>query len=119
MDGSLVVLGDVAGVCVRDIDRLLSSLTGRGVALAPSNDGGTSALLRVPRDVIEAGFGPASARVHRELAQRAGVPYHELVLASLAIDIDRPEDLEAFLGSQAFGERTRALLRELLAGDPP
>jgi 2-phospho-L-lactate guanylyltransferase (CobY/MobA/RfbA family) len=86
------------------------------VALAPSSDGGTSALLRGPRDIIPAAFGPDSARAHRDLAVSAGVPFEELALPSLAIDIDEREDLEKFASSASAGRRTRALLVELLPG---
>jgi 2-phospho-L-lactate/phosphoenolpyruvate guanylyltransferase len=113
-DAALVVLGDVAGAQAADIDALLDAGARRGVALAPSNDGGTSALLRGPRDIIPAAFGPDSARVHRELAANAGVSFVELALPSLAIDIDEREDLEKFASSASAGKRTRALLRELL-----
>jgi 2-phospho-L-lactate guanylyltransferase len=114
-DGALVVLGDVAGARPREIERLLRALPGRGVALAPSRDGGTCALLRVPRDVIPAGFGPDSARVHRERAARAGVACVELELPSLAIDVDEPEDLAALRRSGSAGPRTLAVLGELEA----
>lgn len=109
-DGCLVVLGDVAGARAEEIESLLAAVETRGVALAPSRDGGTSALLRVPRDVIPAGFGPDSARIHRERAEEAGIPYRELALPSLAIDIDRPEDLADLVASGAAGPHTRALL---------
>jgi 2-phospho-L-lactate guanylyltransferase (CobY/MobA/RfbA family) len=113
-DAALVVLGDVAGAQAADIDALLDAGARRGVALAPSNDGGTSALLRGPRDIIPAAFGPDSARAHRELAANAGVSFVQLALPSLAIDIDEREDLEKFASSASAGKRTRALLRELL-----
>jgi 2-phospho-L-lactate guanylyltransferase len=113
-DAALVVLGDVAGAQAADIEALLDAGTRRGVALAPSNDGGTSALLRTPRDIIPASFGPDSARAHRNLAASAGVPFQELALPSLAIDIDERADLEKFASSASAGRRTRALLRELL-----
>ena len=115
-DGVLVVLGDVAGTCVEDVKTLLEHASRPGVALAPSDDGGTAALLRVPRDVIPAGFGPDSAKVHRELAERAGVEFREVPLPSLCLDLDEPEDLEAFLRSPTGGPRTRALLSELETG---
>jgi 2-phospho-L-lactate guanylyltransferase len=114
-DGVLVILGDVAGTCVEDVKTLLEQASRPGVALAPSDDGGTAALLRVPRDVIPAGFGPDSANVHRELAERAGVEFRELRLESLRLDLDEPEDLEAFLRNGTGGPRTRVLLRELEA----
>jgi 2-phospho-L-lactate guanylyltransferase len=114
--GLLVLLGDVAGARSSELLALLDALEelgGRGVVLAPSLDGGTSALLRAPHDVIPAAFGPSSAARHRELAKRAGVPYRELVLPSLAIDIDLPDDLNRFAREPGAGVRTAALLREL------
>jgi 2-phospho-L-lactate guanylyltransferase len=117
-DGVLVVLGDVAGARSAEIEGLLRALPGRGVALAASRDGGTCALLRVPRDVIPASFGRESARRHRELAARAGVACVEPPLPSLAIDVDEPEDLAALRESGGAGPRTQALLRELAAADP-
>ena len=113
-DAALVVLGDVAGAQAADVEALLGALARRGVALAPSSDGGTSALLRRPRDIIPASFGPDSARAHRDLAASAGVSCEELALPSLAIDIDERADLEKFASSASAGRRTRALLRELL-----
>jgi len=113
-DVALVVLGDVAGAQAEDVEALLAAAPRRGVALAPSSDGGTSALLRAPRDVIRAAFGPDSARAHRDLAIGAGVPFEALALPSLAIDIDERPDLEKFASSAGAGGRTRALLRELL-----
>ncbi len=115
-DGILVVLGDVAGVRAGEIERLLHALDGPGVALAPSQDGGSSALLRVPRDAIPAAFGPGSAKRHRDLAARAGVDFRELALPSLAIDVDSPEDLDALRRSGGAGPRTRALLETLVPG---
>ncbi len=112
-DGLLVVLGDVAAVRADEIEALIGAVQGRGVTLAPSRDGGTSALLRVPRDVIPADFGPSSAKLHRELAERAGVAFREVALPSLAIDVDEPADLEALRSEASAGPRTRALLREL------
>jgi 2-phospho-L-lactate guanylyltransferase len=109
-DGVLVVLGDVAAADPREIAQLLDAAPARGVALAPSRDGGTSALLRRPADVIPACFGPDSARRHREAAAAAKSALVELSLASLAIDVDRAEDARAILALPTLGARTRALL---------
>ncbi len=118
-DAVLVMLGDVPGVRADDVEKLLLALEGRGVALAPSSDGGTSALLRRPPDIIPAGFGPDSASVHRQLAERADVPFIEIPLSSLAIDIDDRDDLLTFLSGPGAGRRTRALLGELLPEAAP
>jgi 2-phospho-L-lactate guanylyltransferase len=112
----LVVLGDVAGARAEDLEALfdaMEGLGGRGVVLAPSQDGGTSALLRAPHTVIPNHFGKDSAAAHRDLARSGGVPYSELPLPSLAIDLDRIEDVESLLRIERGAERTRALLREL------
>jgi 2-phospho-L-lactate guanylyltransferase len=112
----LVVLGDVAGARPEDLEALfetLRELGGRGVVLAPSADGGTSALLRAPADAIPSRFGPQSAKAHREAAAEAGLPFRELPLASLEVDLDQPEDVARFLASGSGGTRTRALLHRL------
>ncbi len=115
-DGVLVVLGDVAAAQPADLARLLAANTGHGVVLAPSSDGGTSALLRVPHDVIPACFGPDSAARHREAASRAGVPCCELVLPSLSLDVDVHEDLQRLVERGPIGRRTRAALERTLEG---
>lgn len=114
----LVVLGDVAGALSPDIDALCEALKEPGVVLAPSSDGGTSALLRAPHDVIPSGFGADSAKRHREAAASRRVAYRELPLPSLALDLDVPEDVERFLRTEAGGRQTRAALKRLGWGAP-
>ena len=108
--GVLVMLGDVAAADAGDVARLVEEAPARGIALAPSSDGGTSALLRRPADVIGAHFGRDSAKRHREAAATAGVACVELALPSLAIDVDLGEDARAILQQETLGRRTRALL---------
>jgi 2-phospho-L-lactate guanylyltransferase len=112
-EGVLVMLGDVAGARAEEIARLIDSLDGDGVALAPSRDGGSSLLLRIPPDAIAAGFGPQSGAVHRDRARAAGVRFEECALPSLAIDVDRREDLEQLIASDAPAPHTRTAWREI------
>jgi 2-phospho-L-lactate guanylyltransferase len=113
----LVVLGDVAGARAAELESLFEALAsepGPAVALAPSRDGGTSALLRTPHDAIPSLFGPESAKRHREAAARASVSCKELQLPSLAVDLDLAEDVDRFLASEsADGTRTRAVLQRV------
>lgn len=116
-ESTLVVLGDVAGARPEELESLFTlldeELNGRGVVVAPSRDGGTSALLRAPAGVIPSRFGRDSAKHHREACAQLDVPHRELALPSLAVDLDHPEDLEHFLESSGSGPRTRKLLAEL------
>ncbi len=109
----LVVLGDVPGLRAAEIETLLEAAPARGVALAPSRDGGSSALVRSPPDVIAGGYGPDSAARHRRLCEQAGVVWRECPLPSLALDVDDAGDLDQLLASDAPAPRTRAALREL------
>jgi len=117
----LVLLGDVAGARSRDLAEMfaaLAGLGGRGAVLAPSRDGGTAALLLSPHDLLPNRFGPDSAQAHRQVAAARHIPFRELSLPSLAIDLDRLEDARELL---ARGPReaphTRALLRRLGLGE--
>jgi len=69
--------------------------------------------LRAPHDAIPSRFGPASAAAHRECALAARVPYRELALPSLAVDLDRAEDVEELLRGAQGAARTRRALHEL------
>ena len=109
-DPEVARAAEEAAAQASDLEKLLAAPEEPCVVLAPSSDGGTSALLRVPHDAIPAHFGPDSAKRHREAAARAGVPYRELPLPSLAVDVDVREDLEALLRMAPIGRRTRALL---------
>jgi len=115
----LVVLGDVPSARPREVQKLFKILEtmgeGPAAVLAPSRDGGTSALLRRPHRALPACFGPQSAARHREAAESADIPLREVSLPSLAIDLDRAEDLRGFLGETKTegGARTRQLLEAL------
>lgn len=116
-ESTLVMLGDVAGALPDEIECLYQHLdrkaTGAQVVLAPSRDGGTAALLRAPASAIASRFGPQSCRAHRDQAERCGVAYRELCLASLSIDLDRPEDVDDFLDQSSGGEQTRRIFEAL------
>ncbi len=116
LESLLVVLGDVAGARSADLEELFvwrDRLGTPSVALAAARDGGTAALLRTPYDAIPSRFGPDSAARHQEAARERGIAIESRELPSLAIDLDRPDDLKAMLRSESPAPRTRALLHEL------
>jgi 2-phospho-L-lactate guanylyltransferase len=113
-EGLLIVLGDVAGIRSNEVDTLIETLEGlgpKGVVLAPSSDGGSAALARRPVDIIPPRFGKNSAALHREQAKRAGAPFCELSLASLAVDVDAADDLKSLLEGAGAGAHTSEVLR--------
>jgi 2-phospho-L-lactate guanylyltransferase len=68
------------------------------VAVVPDRHGaGTNALLMSPPDAIAPGFGPGSRERHTTRAERARHEVAVETLASLALDVDTPEDLEAMV----------------------
>ena len=75
-DDVLVVQADLPLLTPADVHALVA--TDAPVVVAPTLDGGTSALLRRPGAVIGTSYGPASARCHLDLADAAGVR-HALV----------------------------------------
>lgn len=120
-DGTLVLLGDVAGARSGDLDQMLVALASAStpcVVLAPARDGGTAALARNPHAAIASRFGAASASAHRDAARATRVALVELPLPSLAIDLDDEDALRAFLATSGGGERTRAALRALGVAAP-
>jgi 2-phospho-L-lactate guanylyltransferase len=86
---------DLPQITIQDVWELYQlGLSGPGVVIAPSRDGGTNALLLRPPGVIEFAFGPRSFERHCLLAQAAGLPVRVLDSPTLAIDVDWPEDLQ-------------------------
>ncbi len=112
----LVVLGDLPDASPEEIQSLFDAIEnseGPLAALAPSSDGGTSALLRKPHGCIPSCFGPESARRHTEAAQAQGVPLRRIQLPSLDLDLDSIADLDRFWQSDGRGVRTRETLSKM------
>ena len=104
----------------RELEELLVHPAGQRSALVvPDRHGtGTNALLLAPPDVMAPSFGPDSCRRHMADADVAGVPAEVVEVASLAIDVDTPDDLEALqrlLADRRGGAaHTRGMLNQLM-----
>lgn len=114
---ALFLPGDIPLVQPEDIERLCS-VDGVQVAVTPDKDGkGTNALLLSPPDAIPFRFGPGSFAAHVGEARRRGLKVQVLTVERIARDIDRPEDLLAFLRlaqeglMEGFHKRTGELLK--------
>jgi 2-phospho-L-lactate guanylyltransferase len=80
----------------RELERLLTGMPERYVAIVPDRHGtGTNALALAPPDAIEPSFGEGSCARHVAAAREAGVPFGVEELPSLALDLDTPADVVA------------------------
>jgi 2-phospho-L-lactate guanylyltransferase len=92
-DAVLVLPSDLPLLTVDDLAQLAAAASGTGMVIAPSHDRGTNALLLRPPAAISYTFGEDSFARHQALAAAAGVTVHVFRSATLALDVDRPEDL--------------------------
>ena len=93
--GMLTLPADLPLLTAEDILQLYDlALSGVEVAVSPSYDGGTNALLLCPPDAIEFAFGPGSFRRHVEQALTQGRRYAIYRSETLDRDLDLPEDLD-------------------------
>lgn len=88
--------GDCPLLDPRELDAALDRMAAGRVGVIPDRHGtGTNGLLMAPADAIGPGFGPGSRERHLDRAARAGYEAALEELASLALDLDTPDDLEA------------------------
>jgi 2-phospho-L-lactate/phosphoenolpyruvate guanylyltransferase len=108
--GVLVLSADCPAATPADVKAIA---IGNGVVMAPDRYGtGTNALWRSPPGVIHVSFGGNSRRSHTALAHVNHVPFAVQPLPRLALDVDRPADLDA-VWTLGPGEATRAALEGL------
>jgi 2-phospho-L-lactate/phosphoenolpyruvate guanylyltransferase len=112
--GMLVVPADLPHVTRGAVEGIVGLLDApRAVALVPAtSDGGTNLLGCRPAGIISPRFGPHSFDRHCQAARLAGVTPTILAWSELGRDVDRPEDLAAFL-SLGTATRTHAFLSSL------
>ena len=85
---------------------------GPAITLAPSRDQlGTNAVVSSPPDVLPLRFGDDSFSRHLRLARARGIEPQIVQRPGLALDVDTPADLAAFLAAPAQ-TRTHAYLAE-------
>ena len=78
----------------RDIRALLDSGHAEpGVSIAPTQDGGTGAILLSPPEVIAPAFGPDSFMRHIENARARDLPVRTVIRRGFSHDLDTADDL--------------------------
>lgn len=94
--GVLIVPADLPLITPEDVNAMLERVKDPPVVVvAPDRRRqGTNALLVCPIGLIDYDFGPGSFQRHCERARQAGARLEICELASVALDMDLPEDLE-------------------------
>jgi 2-phospho-L-lactate/phosphoenolpyruvate guanylyltransferase len=112
---ALLLPGDCPLLDPRDIERLLTGMPARYVAVVPDRHGtGTNALALAPPGAIAPAFGEGSCARHVGAARETGIPYSVEELPSLALDLDTPADVIALTRTfEADGSRGRRTARAL------
>lgn len=113
-DGIIVVPSDIPQVSPPMIAMAANVISAENTLalVAAVEDGGTNLLACRPASAMPLCFGTRSFDRHRRAALRAGLAVRQMYCSDISVDIDRPEDLEAFLklNSQM---RTHAFLLSL------
>ncbi|MCK8785681.1 2-phospho-L-lactate guanylyltransferase [Roseomonas sp. NAR14] len=112
--GLLALPGDIPMVTP---DEIAAVLAAHGAApcftIVPSHDEmGSNGVLASPPGVVPLRYGDDSYRPHLEAARRLGVPCRTLKLRGIGLDIDHPQDLDAFLAIPS-GTRARRVLESI------
>ena len=92
---ALVLPADLPTLSKEDVRLLAMDLGGSEVVIAPSDDGGTSALGLSPPHAMQPAFGADSAELHRRQAEAGGLRYVIRALPNLRVDVDTPADLRS------------------------
>lgn len=117
---ALLVPGDCPLLDPAEIAQLIAKpVPERSVLIVPDRHGeGTNALLLTPPDAMTPSFGEGSRKRHTELATAQGATPEVVEVASLALDIDTPEDLEELTEMLATtrgrAAHTRGMLSQLM-----
>jgi 2-phospho-L-lactate guanylyltransferase len=93
--GVLRIPLDLPLIAAEDLERLMATIReGCAAVLVPSLSGtGTNALYRSPPTLFPSRFGPGSLALHERAARRRAQDVRLLPLASLALDVDDPDDV--------------------------
>lgn len=118
-DRVLLVPGDCPLLDPTELDALVARrVQSTSALIVPDRHGsGTNALLLTPPRALEPSFGPDSCSRHAANAEAEGTPHEVVQVASLALDVDTPEDLTALQQTLAVkhggAAHTRGMLNQL------
>src|SRR5205823_6397010 len=114
---ALTIPGDVPAVTPQELSDLCTYRPEIEVLLAPDRERlGTNGLRLVPPHAITLRFGEDSFSLHQAEARRANRSFEVRDVEGLRYDLDRPDDVVAFM-QLSRDTATRRLLQELGAAD--
>jgi 2-phospho-L-lactate guanylyltransferase len=114
--GMMTVPADIPAATADEFDAVLAAhQPGPSFTISPAHDDlGSNAVICSPPDSVPLRFGDNSYFPHLDAARRCGIEPTILRQPGIAMDIDHPVDLAAFLRlPQSAGTRTRAFLEEI------
>ncbi len=117
---ALLVPGDCPLMDPAELEQLLAlPVSGPAAMIVPDRHGdGTNALLLTPPGALTPAFGEGSRRRHIDLATSQGSTPEVVEVASLALDIDTPDDLELlverFSATRGGAAHTRGMINQLM-----
>jgi 2-phospho-L-lactate guanylyltransferase len=112
--GMLAIPGDIPRVSAAEIDAVIAARAAApSFTIAPAHDEqGSNGVLCCPPEVMPLRFGDNSYFPHLDAARAHGLTPTIIPQPGIALDIDHPEDLRAFLrATPELPTRTIALLR--------
>lgn len=114
--GMITLPADIPAVTSQEIDLVVAAhLPPKSFTISPAHDDlGSNAVICSPPNAVPLRFGDNSYFPHLDAAQRSGIEPTVIRQPGIAMDIDHPVDLAAFLRlPQSAGTRTRAFLEEI------
>lgn len=115
-DGMLTLPADIPAATSQEISLVLDAhLPGPAFTISPAHDYlGSNLVICSPADAVPLRFGDNSYYPHLDAARRCGIEPTVMHQPGIALDIDHPADLAAFLAlPSSRGTRTRALLADM------
>lgn len=108
---TLVVPADIPLIEVNELQKIMEAAPSTGAVLVPDAAGrGTNAAFRSPADLFPLRFGNDSFLPHRKAAVATEHPLVVLELPGIALDVDRPDDLDKLVGATG-NRKSQALVR--------
>jgi 2-phospho-L-lactate guanylyltransferase len=118
-ESTVVIPGDIPLIAEWELEEIFATAPEEGSVLVPAADGrGTNAVLRRPAGLFPLRFGNDSFKPHLAAAQATGQRCVVLSLPGIALDVDRPDDLQQLVLADGDRHAQRLARQWDLSGYP-